>query len=268
MNTIEELQSKVEQLEEKLEEYRESEEALVDWRKRLHASVVNLFEHIQQMSAAEDVPEALAGRLATLEEIGYRLVQVLQQLKVSGPDAEALSFAPSARDPVTGLFNRRYFTDVFEQEISRAKQHGTSLVLCLLDLDNFKTINETYGDPAGDMVLSQNGAMISGSVRQGDLVCRYGGDRFVIIMPNSHPEGARVLCERIRQRIAGNRFETEEAEFRITISAGISAYNSSVGQSSADLFSVAEGALRQAKQQGGDRVHVSGFMPMELSRPL
>ncbi len=172
----------------------------------------------------------------------------------------------SFKDTITGLYNCRYFVEIFDQEVSIAKSRGTGLVLCLLDLDDFKAINESYGRDAGDMILSENGGMISKILRQGDLVYRYADNTFAIIMPHSHIEGAKVVCERILQMTASHRFEYSSHIIRLTMSAGISAYNGSIGQSPSAFLAVTEGALQQAKQEGGNRVKVSRFMPMELFR--
>jgi len=106
--------------------------------------------------------------------------------------------------------------------------------------------------------------MISKILRKGDLVCRYGDDTFAVLMPNSHLEGARAVCERIRQNIATRRFEYQSNLFRLTVSAGVSAYNSSIGQSASDFLAVVDQALHQAKKEGGNKVKISRFLPMEL----
>ena len=157
---------------------------------------------------------------------------------------------------------------MLEQEIAGATRSGASLVVCMVNLDNFEAVIRDHGQRATDMAVSENGKTINNILRRGDMVCRYDNAVFAFLMPNSHLEGARIVCERIRKRIATQQFEYRSKVFRLTANAGISAYNSSIRQTPSDFLAVVARALRQAEKEGGNRVKISRFMPMDLFRPL
>lgn len=160
----------------------------------------------------------------------------------------------SIRDELTKLYNHRYFKEALETEVARAKRYETDLVLGMMDLDHFKQINDKYGHPAGDMVLSEIGKMLKEYIRQSDLICRYGGEEFAIILPNTRAENAQNVCERFRAMVAERLFEYHSMKFRITVSMGIASYSRSIDQSSMGLLRRADEALYQAKEAGRNRV--------------
>ena len=160
----------------------------------------------------------------------------------------------STKDELTGLYNHRYFREALAREVSRARRYQTDLVLCMFDLDRFKGVNDTFGHLAGDMVLSEVGAMLKKSVRESDLVCRYGGEELVAILPNTGPEKAYIVCERFRQTVAQHDFLFDQARIRVTISAGIASYDGTADQSPTELLNLTDQALYQAKEMGRDRV--------------
>ena len=160
----------------------------------------------------------------------------------------------STKDELTGLYNRRYFGEALEREVSRARRYETPLVLCIMDLDHFKKINDTYGHPTGDMVLSRIGGLLKAHIRQSDLACRYGGEEFAVILPSTEAGDAVSLCERFRTMVSETRFECHSAGFQITISVGIGTYDNSIEQSPAELIRMADTALYKAKHEGRNRV--------------
>jgi len=160
----------------------------------------------------------------------------------------------STKDELTGLYNHRYFREALAREVARARRYKTDLVLCMFDLDRFKRINDTFGHLAGDMVLSEVGAMLKKSVRESDLVCRYGGEELVAILPNTRPKEAYIVCERFRQTVAGRDFSFNQARFEVTVSAGIASYDGTADQSPIELLNLADQALYQAKERGRNRV--------------
>ena len=160
----------------------------------------------------------------------------------------------STRDELTGLYNRRYFMEALEREVARAKRYETALVLCMLDLDYFKHINDTYGHPAGDMVLSEIGKMLKKRVRESDLTCRYGGEEFTIILPNTEPGNAFQVCDEFRGMVAGYTFKYVGSQFQMTLSIGIAGLSSSEAESADELIALADRALYQAKERGRNRV--------------
>ncbi len=136
----------------------------------------------------------------------------------------------STRDELTGLYNRRYFIESLERELARAERYKRNLGFCMIDLDKFKDINDTYGHLAGDMVLSTIGRMFDEHFRQVDLICRYGGEEFAVILPDTSLKNAMTVCERLRKRVSSQRFKYNSSDFSISISIGIALYNNLVAQ--------------------------------------
>ncbi len=167
----------------------------------------------------------------------------------------------STQDELTGVYNRRYFTGALEREVSRAKRYETDLALCMMDLDHFKRINDTYGHAAGDMVLSEIGRMLKENFRESDLVCRYGGEEFDVIVPNTGPEEVRVACERFREMVAGHTFQYDSSQFQMTVSVGFAGLRSSKAQSADELVVLADQTLYQVKEAGRNGVAMYSAIP-------
>lgn len=160
----------------------------------------------------------------------------------------------TTKDELTGLYNRRYFSGVIKQEVSRARRYGNNLVLCMLDLDHFKRVNDTYGHPAGDMVLTEMGRKLREWTRETDTVCRLGGEEFAVILPNTDEKDAQIMGDRLRNMVASHLFEFNSSRFRVTISMGIAGFSESGVYSSDELIELADQALYQAKDTGRNRV--------------
>jgi diguanylate cyclase (GGDEF)-like protein len=171
--------------------------------------------------------------------------------------AQADSYAQAAAiDPVSGLFNRRYFQARLEEELQRAQRHALSIGLLMIDVDDFKSINDRFGHLAGDAVIRDIGEILRRSVRVFDVCTRFGGEEFAVVMPGSGREDAARVAERIRERIESYRaLEPELASLRITVSIGLSV--SSSGTSARDLIHSADQALYQAKRSGKNQVRAS-----------
>ena len=159
-------------------------------------------------------------------------------------------------DELTGLFNRRYFMEALEREQARAARHGKDLSLCMMGLDLFKRINDKLGHTAGDLVLADMGRIIREWSRQTDLPCRYGGEEFAVILPETALEGARVACERLRRMVEENKVQWRTGPIQITISIGITQSRTGVKDSIRNLIDRADEALYQAKETGRNRVKV------------
>jgi len=162
----------------------------------------------------------------------------------------------SIRDPLTGLYNRRYLEESLNRELHRAKRTGRNVSLVMLDLDHFKQFNDTFGHQGGDILLKEAAEVIKSRVRAGDIACRYGGEEFSLILAEVDTEGAQRCVENIRERIKHlslhNRGQTLGT---VTISAGIAAYPSDA-DSSEDLIHAADQALYRAKKAGRDCIFV------------
>jgi diguanylate cyclase (GGDEF)-like protein len=163
-------------------------------------------------------------------------------------------------DELTGLFNRRHFEERLKEEVSRQTRYGDVFSIFMLDLDNFKTYNDTYGHPAGDILLGQMGKIVKGSVRNVDQAFRYGGDEFVIILPRTTREDAYVVAERVRVQIAKRM---EKQAIAVTASIGLASYPAD-GVVAEELVHVADNALYHAKRAGGNRILRSSDTLSEL----
>lgn len=170
----------------------------------------------------------------------------------------------SLRDPLTGLGNRRHFRSVLERSIESVARSGESVLLLMLDIDHFKTINDTHGHLAGDQVLQAIANCLGRCVRPMDTIARYGGEEFAVILPNCRPLFGRAVAERIRQSIATLSIPvTPLLNIQVTVSIG-GAYAPEWVRSTADLWiERADLQLYRAKADGRNRVCLD--QPQELS---
>jgi diguanylate cyclase (GGDEF)-like protein len=169
----------------------------------------------------------------------------------------------STRDPLTNLHNRRYFHARLEGEVSYARRHRRLLACIVLDLDFFKVVNDTYGHKAGDDVLKAVAGALAKCVRSEDLVARFGGEEFSVLLRVNHINDARYLAERIRSAVKRLRVPAGDDAIALTVSAGV-AELSEVGhwdvhlaEEGHDLVALADRRLYRAKSLGRDRVCVS-----------
>ncbi|MCK7526836.1 MAG: GGDEF domain-containing protein [Ignavibacteriales bacterium] len=128
------------------------------------------------------------------------------------------------RDALTNLFNRRYLEETLERELARAAREGYPLCIVMMDIDHFKNVNNTYGHEAGDLVLKTLGTMVTSQSRQGDFVCRYGGEEFVLVMPNISTEVAKERVNSLHKSIASLYIPFGRFNLNITVSMGISSF--------------------------------------------
>jgi diguanylate cyclase (GGDEF)-like protein len=156
------------------------------------------------------------------------------------------------RDGLTGLYNYRHFWEMLVHEVELSRRYGKPLSMLFLDLDNFKIINDSLGHPQGDVVLKTLAAYLKSAVRQADVVCRYGGEEFVLLLPHTAPKQALILAERLRQRISELTIPLPDQDLQVTVSIGVAGLRE--GMSGADLLDAADAALYRAKQAGRNRV--------------
>jgi diguanylate cyclase (GGDEF)-like protein/putative nucleotidyltransferase with HDIG domain len=186
-------------------------------------------------------------------------------LQIAAPIENAQLYArleqKSRIDELTGLFNRRYFEERLKEELSRHSRYGDVFSMFMIDLDKFKAYNDVYGHPAGDVLLSHIGRIIRDSVRNIDLAFRYGGDEFVVILPQTARDAAYVVAERVLRQIAE---EMEKKAIAVTCSIGLASYPAD-GILSGELVDVADTALYHAKGTGGNRIFLSSRILPEVS---
>lgn len=157
----------------------------------------------------------------------------------------------SITDDLTGLYNARYFYRRLEEEIARSRRYGRPLSLLFIDLDDFKRFNDTYGHLAGDRVLRKVARVLKESLRENDSAYRYGGEEFVIILPETGAEEGCVAAERVRRRIEDCSFRGEE-KVKVTASVGVVEYRE--GDAIEDFVRRADQAMYRAKAEGKNRV--------------
>ncbi|MEO7673989.1 MAG: sensor domain-containing diguanylate cyclase, partial [Pyrinomonadaceae bacterium] len=157
----------------------------------------------------------------------------------------------SVTDPLTGLLNRRYLEERLAEEITRSKRHRFSMSLMMLDVDNFKSYNDSFGHPAGDGALTAVAEILKETLRGADVAARYGGEEFAILLPQTSIEEAAQIGERIRKRIE----RTEFAKRQVTVSIGIASCSGEI-DTPKDLISAADVALYAAKNHGRNNVQI------------
>jgi len=190
---------------------------------------------------------------------------------VAGQVAQALANARlytrtrelSVRDELTGINNRRHFQQMLQMEWKRAVRFRRQLSLIMLDVDHFKEYNDTFGHLQGDSVLKHIGVLLKKNLREVDTVARFGGEEFVLLLPDTDKRGAVVVAEKVRAVVAGHKFLDDELKDtrRITISAGVATYPDDVGEME-DLIDQADIALYRAKEKGRNLVECA--LPMAL----
>jgi diguanylate cyclase (GGDEF)-like protein len=204
---------------------------------------------IGTLMLASRMPDAYShSQIRLLERVALQIAAPIENAQLY-----ALAEQKSRIDELTGLFNRRHFEERLKEEIARHSRYGDPFSVFMLDLDNFKTYNDVYGHPAGDTLLGQIGAIIKNSVRDADQAFRYGGDEFVVILPQTARSDAHVVAERLRRQIAD---EMEKKSLTVTCSIGLASYPAD-GVIAGELVIGADTALYYAKWTGGNRTYSS-----------
>lgn len=204
---------------------------------------------IERAQHTADLERLIAERTHALEEAIRELELVNARLREE-----------ATRDGLTGLHNSRYFRERFDEEFSRAQRHKLPLGLIFIDVDNFKLINDNFGHPAGDFVMTELGRMLGregvqrGVVRRTDVVARYGGDEIVVIVPHTERAGIRILAERILRTLSAQQLTAPcGTSISVTASIGIAAFPED-GPNAAEIIKRADLALYAAKAGGRNRV--------------
>jgi len=210
--------------------------------------------HLQDYAAAA-APAPASGKqeetqvVALARSVGEHIALAIANLRL-----REILRAQSIRDPLTNLFNRRYLEETLGRELRRAiRKHGP-LGIIFIDIDQFKSFNDTYGHDVGDAILKELGAFLTTCVRDVDIVCRYGGDEFVIVLPDTSLAIARQRAEEIRTGVASVTIShIKQTPQSITLSLGVSAFPEFEATPDT-LLRAADVALRQAKSKGRNSV--------------
>jgi diguanylate cyclase (GGDEF)-like protein len=207
-----------------------------------------VFEIIRTADARDARVHALEDRIIGLQRENLDLIvknRVLSEV--------------SARDSLTGLYNRPYVMEKIESEMNRALRHGSPVSLLMLDIDYFKRINDEYGHPAGDEVLKGIGRVLRESCRVYDVPGRYGGEEFCIVLPETKVGNTATVAERIRSRLATAPIDAGEVAIHVTASIGIAGMEATAEDavlSASMLIDRADRALYSAKHRGRNRVEL------------
>jgi diguanylate cyclase (GGDEF)-like protein/PAS domain S-box-containing protein len=202
------------------------------------------------------------GRDVTARKLQERVdMSQRQELEIQLADAEVQKadlLAQANRDALTAVHNRRYLHEWLPRELVRATREGLSVAVIMVDLDHFKRVNDTYGHPAGDDVLRTLAALLKSCARESDLICRYGGEEFVIVMPGMTTQGAWERVDRLRTTLGDTAVMHGDVSIHVTLSAGVAAFPEH-GTDELTLLANADHALYQAKHSGRNQVMV--FQP-------
>jgi two-component system cell cycle response regulator len=195
------------------------------------------------------VPEELEARLLA----GRRILDLQAEL-MSARDALQIQ---ATHDPLTNLWNRKGILDILDCEVNRASRDGVPLSVIMVDVDDFKYINDSYGHPAGDKVLIEIAERMRGSIRSYDSAGRLGGDEFLMVLPGCDAETAQCMAERVQKELRMAHFPIPDDDiFSVSISMGIASSTMGMGLDANDLVLAADSALLRAKQMGKNRVEI------------
>ena len=203
--------------------------------------------HFMMLLVMLPAVSVLAGRLS---RIRHRLAAQKQALEQALERIQTLA----TRDELTGLLNRRHGQQMLEQELARARRSGRPFCLALLDLDHFKRINDGHGHSAGDAVLRTFAPAALAAIRASDVLARWGGEEFVLLLADTGLPAARAAAERLREGVAASQVPVGGRELGVTVSIGLTEYRP--GESMSQLLERADLLLYEAKAQGRNRVEV------------
>lgn len=204
----------------------------------------------------ENISSALDRKISLMTAISDYLgsyKELLKDHKIVEINSYERAMQESTHDHLTGLFNKAYFQSTLAQHLSLAKRSNTDLSVLFLDIDDFKEINDRFGHNSGDAVLKTIARMIREKLRTSDILARFGGDEFVVLMPNTYKINALVLSERLRKTIGQKPIKVKDTDLKITISGGVAGFPVDAQQGE-DLLNLADSALYRAKGAGKNSI--------------
>ncbi|MBI9048735.1 MAG: diguanylate cyclase [Anaerolineaceae bacterium] len=235
-----------------LQHFKKYHTVQLSWLRKQHADNLQALEAIHQTEMAMSEVELV-------DDINEKLNAEIQERKWAEKQlrkSEAKFRNLAVIDSLTGLYNRHHFYQIGQQEVERATRFDLPLSLLMMDIDHYKSINDNFGHRAGDFVLSHLGILISKAIRKIDIACRYGGEEFVILLPETDLEQAKNVAERIRSSIMEKPVTYEGNEIQVTASIGIVS-RKKMNTTVEDLLGLADDAMYQAKEKGRNQVIIS-----------
>jgi diguanylate cyclase (GGDEF)-like protein len=201
-------------------------------------------------------------QLCTLHDLGEIARHELLSNQLSDAQSELVSKLGAARrealfDPLTRIWNRRGAESLLRSTLKKAQDTDTDIAICLLDIDNFKDINDTHGHQAGDQVLRKLAAMLVSSVRGDDILCRYGGDEFLLIMPETSAADASQIAERARRTVSESAVQVREAKVQASVSIGLAARHRGAEITLEGLLKQIDDALLVCKREGRNQIRLA-----------
>jgi diguanylate cyclase (GGDEF)-like protein len=260
-----------------LQPWMEKVEALINGQEthvvlRIHSSppryldlnVTPLYDDHQRLSGRLMVFHDISDHKNVEKKLRYANDRLQSQLIEIGTLQSKLR-AQAIHDPLTDLFNRRYLDETLDRELARAAREGYPLCVIMLDIDHFKRMNDAYGHEAGDLVLKALARTLLASNRRGDFACRFGGEEFVVVMPNIPMDTAFRRAEELRTTLNSLNVPYDGYNLMITISMGIACYPAS-GEDRESLLRAADRAMYAAKEAGRDYIQV--YDPLDTHRGI
>ena len=221
----------------------------------IESSVIPLFDEQNRSIGALGINRDITQR----RKIQQELLAANENLKSHLQEIELLQDKlreQAILDPLTGFYNRRYLIDMMQREIARAKRENTPISIAIMDLDHFKKINDTYGHKGGDAVLEAMAKLFLSHVRASDIVCRYGGEEFVFLMPGASIDHAAERMEELRIIIEAKSIVHNDKTIPVTASIGVASYPLN-GEDDEALLLEADNMLYNSKRNGRNQVSVA-----------
>ncbi|MGO8762518.1 MAG: diguanylate cyclase [Desulfobaccales bacterium] len=220
--------------------------------------------HIRFLTCATQGREA--GELDAKQRLAVALAENLALALANLKLRETLQ-NQAIRDPLTGLYNRRYLEETMDRELHRSRRLKAHLGVVMMDLDHFKDFNDTFGHAAGDALLSALAGVLTTGIRSEDIVCRYGGEEFLLVMPGAALPATQARAENVRQAVQALQMQYQDHLLKSpTLSLGVAIFPDH-GATAAEVIAAADVALYRAKQAGRNRVEIAGLTSLPAAAP-
>jgi diguanylate cyclase (GGDEF)-like protein len=226
-------------------------------RDRLHAENARIMEELRSFNSV--LEQRVRERTDELTVANARLAEALREIEQKNRALTLLNESLNIQatvDPLTGLFNRREFRNRLQGEWARFKRHKRPISLVMLDIDHFKQVNDSHGHECGDAVLQGLGAILRGQQRRHDIACRYGGEEFIVLLPETLLDAAFLVAEGMRKRVSNHVFRYKELRLSISISLGVAGALEHNPGNEDEFINLADQALYRAKAEGRNRTVV------------